>query len=66
MPSMSAKVYYFAARAIFVPIIPDGATEGHGELVEQAFMDRMFAKRNLVRFIFLATAAALCLEAVLG
>jgi len=66
MPRITAKVYRFAARAIFVPVIPDGATEGYGELVEQAFMDRIFAKRNLVRFVFLATMAVLCLEAVLA
>lgn len=65
MPGITAKVYHLAARAILVPAIPDGATEWHGELVEQAFMDRIFAKRNLVRFVFLATTAALCLEAVL-
>lgn len=58
-------VLHFAARIIVVPSPTAGAAEGRGELVEQALMDRIFARRNLVRFVFLATTAALFLEAVL-
>lgn len=66
MPSRITTVRHFAARATVVPFLPTGTSEGHSELVEQAFMDRIFAKRNLVRFVFLATTAALFLEAVLA
>ena len=66
MPGRITNGLHFAARIILVPFLPTDASEGRGELVEQAFMDKMFARRNLVRFVFLATTAALCIEAVLG
>lgn len=66
MPGRITNVLHFAARVVVVPFLATGISEGRGELEEQAFMDRIFAKRNLVRFVFLATTAALFLEAVLA
>ena len=65
MSGRITNVLHFAASVIAVRSHTAGASEGHGELVEQALMDRIFARRNLVRFVFLATTAALLLEAVL-
>lgn len=60
------NAFHFAASAIVVPSVRIGAPEQHGELVEQAFMDAIVARRNLVRFVVLATVAVLCLKAVLA
>ncbi len=66
MPRRITGPFHVAARAFVVPFVPVGAPEGQGELVEQAFMDSIFARRNLVRFVFVAITAVLCLEAVLA
>ncbi len=51
------------ARAPFVEVT---APRANGELREQNFMDKIAAKRNLVRFMFVALVAAFFLRVVLG
>jgi len=63
-----AKVFHFSEGVIVAPapVVLIAAPQVYRELLEQDFMDKMFAKRNFVRFVFLALVAALCLKVVLA
>lgn len=61
-----AKAFRFSEGVVVAPFDAIAAPQAYAELLEQKFMDKIVAKRNFVRFVFLAVIAALYLRAVWG
>jgi len=59
-----AKAFHFSEGIIVAPapFVAIAESQAFGDLREQNFMDKIVAKRNFVRFVFLAIGAALCLR----
>jgi len=59
-----AKAFHLSEGVIVAPapFVAIAESQAFGELREQNFMDKIVAKRNFVRFFFLAVGAALCLR----
>ncbi len=61
-----ARAFHLSEGAVVVPLDASAAPQARPRLLEQYFMDKIVAKRNLVRFMFVALVAAFFLRVVLG
>jgi len=61
-----ARAFHLSEGAVIVPLDASAAPQVRPRLLEQYFMDKIVAKRNFVRFTFVALVAAFFLRVVLG